>query len=160
MVCRCMVHVVSYVVTNILEQPPFSFYHDNECEAYSSTSLNHLLNCTALYNSKHKNIILKFCIFGVFVIQCWLTTSKMHLSHKCRYLLCYVTHTPTCFGCTWIIIREITVSREVKHPISILAYEFISVVYIVHHLGCKLLRYSIQAGQVKCSIVLNICVYS
>jgi len=131
-------------------------FWSNLLSPYSSTNLNHLLNFIALYNSKHKNIILKFCIFSVFVIRCLLTTSKMHLSRK----LCYVTHSPTCFGCTWIIIKEITVSREVKHPISILAYEFISVVYIVHHLGCKLLRYSIQAGQVKCSKALNICIYS
>ena len=148
------------MVINILEQPSLSFYHDNECVAYSSTSLNHLLNCIALYNSKHKNIILKFCIFSVFVTQCLLTTSKMHLSHKFRYLLCYVTHSPTCFGCTRIIIREIIISREVKHLICILAYEFISVVYIVHHLGCKSLQYSVQGGQVKCSKVLNICICS
>lgn len=126
-------HLVSCMVTNILKQPSVSFYHDNECVAYACTSVNDWLNCIALlYNSVHKNMILKICIFNVFVFQCLLTTSIIiHLSCKCKYLLCYVTHSPTCFGCTWIIFREITVSSEVNHPRSILTYEFMSVVYIV-----------------------------
>lgn len=57
---------------------------------------------------------LKYCICYAFVIKCSLTTNKIHLSGKCRYVLFHITDSPLCFGSNRAVIREITILKNVK----------------------------------------------
>ena len=101
-----------------------------------------LLKCVCVYET-FKDIlklnikVLKCYIFHVYVIQCILFTNKIHLSGNCRCLLFCIIHSALCFCCGWTINREITISKEVKCPRTILAFTFTDIVRITHNIRCK-----------------------
>ena len=53
-----------------------------------------------------------------------LTTNKINLQVKSRHLLFYIIHFQICFDFKLTIIREIIISREVKHPRILLVYKY------------------------------------
>jgi hypothetical protein len=77
---------------------------------YSSWAVQYNSACLCILNCR---------VSCVIVITCLLTVSKMQLPGKCQYQLLCVLHSQTCFGSNWIISRDITISRKVKHSASV-----------------------------------------
>ena len=78
--------------------------------------------------------LLRCCVFHVFLFQYLLTTNKINLPGKCRYLVCYILHYPKSCLYNWSMIRDVTILDKVKRPKSLLACPLICALFIKHNI--------------------------
>lgn len=143
-------------ITVFFDVTPCSLVTVTNFSEESASSNSALQNSVSLWN-KHfwtlQAIDLETEKHFKLCIPC--VCNSIFINHKiCTYqvsgcVLFYIMHSPKYFVFNWTIVREITVSREVKHTRNILPYTFVSVVCIIHHIKCKLLSYSIPIGRVQ-----------